>query len=111
MRPRVCRVHIHSVNHIASRREKQILKRALRPPGPSEDPFTGSATGAMAAYLWHHDLMAKDTFIVEQGHGMGRPGRAMVTRVGPADAMTGIRVAGSGFVLMRGQADLPAAGG
>jgi len=83
----------------------------LRPPGPSEDPFTGSATGAMAAYLWHHDLMAKDTFIAEQGHGMGRPGRAMVTRVGPADAMTGIRVAGSGFVLMRGQADLPAAGG
>ncbi|SDD06411.1 PhzF family phenazine biosynthesis protein [Ruegeria marina] len=75
----------------------------IAPPSPPEDPFTGSATGAMAAYLWKHGLMDKDTFIAEQGHGMGRPGRARVTRVGPSDAMTGIKVAGPSFVLMRGQ--------
>ncbi len=78
----------------------------LAPPSPPEDPFTGSATGAMAAYLWHYGLMEKDSFIAEQGHGMGRPGQAQVTRVGPSDAMTGIRVAGQGFVLMRGQVAL-----
>ncbi|NOD36907.1 MULTISPECIES: PhzF family phenazine biosynthesis protein [unclassified Ruegeria] len=80
----------------------------LAPPSPPEDPFTGSATGAMAAYLWKYGLMAKDSFIAEQGHDMGRPGQARVTRVGPADAMTGIRVAGQGHILMRGQVDLPA---
>ncbi|MBO9447159.1 PhzF family phenazine biosynthesis protein [Ruegeria sp. R14_0] len=79
----------------------------MLPPSPPEDPFTGSATGAMAAYLWKYGLMPKDSFIAEQGHDMGRPGRATVTRVGPADAMTGIKVAGQGYVLMRGQVDLP----
>ncbi|WP_299944086.1 PhzF family phenazine biosynthesis protein [uncultured Ruegeria sp.] len=79
----------------------------LAPPSPPEDPFTGSATGAMAAYLWKHGLMNKDTFIAEQGHDMGRPGQARVTRVGPAEAMTGIKVAGRGHVLMRGQVNLP----
>ncbi len=79
----------------------------LAPPSPPEDPFTGSATGAMAAYLWKYGLMPKDSFVAEQGHDMGRPGHATVTRVGPTDAMTGIKVAGRGFVLMRGQTDLP----
>jgi PhzF family phenazine biosynthesis protein len=79
----------------------------LAPPSPPEDPFTGSATGAMAAYLWKHGLMNKDSFIAEQGHDMGRPGQATVTRVGPPEAMTGIKVAGRGHVLMRGQVDLP----
>ncbi len=79
----------------------------LAPPSPPEDPFTGSATGAMAAYLWKYGLMNKDTFIAQQGHDMGRPGQAKVARVGPVDAMTGIKVAGQGFVLMRGQVDLP----
>ncbi len=79
----------------------------LAPPSPPEDPFTGSATGAMAAYLWKYGLMPKDSFVAEQGHDMGRPGQATVTRVGPPDAMTGIRVAGRGHVLMRGQVDMP----
>lgn len=79
----------------------------LAPPSPPEDPFTGSATGAMAAYLWHHGLITKDSFTAEQGHWMGRPGQAAVSRVGPAEAMTGIRVSGEGFVLMSGEVDLP----
>ncbi|WP_281972658.1 PhzF family phenazine biosynthesis protein [Ruegeria faecimaris] len=82
----------------------------LAPPSPPEDPFTGSATGAMAAYLWKHGLMPKDVFIAEQGHDMGRPGQATVTRAGPSDAMTGIKVAGRGHILMRGQVNLPDAG-
>ncbi|WP_282168967.1 PhzF family phenazine biosynthesis protein [Ruegeria atlantica] len=75
----------------------------MLPPSPPEDPFTGSATGAMAAYLWKYGLMPKDTFTAEQGHDLGRPGQATVKRVGPADAMTGIKVAGRGYILMRGQ--------
>lgn len=79
----------------------------LAPPLPPEDPFTGSATGAMAAWLWHTGRMDRESFTAEQGHWMGRPGRARVTRVGPADALTGIRVAGRAFVLMRGEISLP----
>lgn len=79
----------------------------MAPPSPPEDPFTGSATGAMAAYLWHHGLMQKAEFVAEQGHGLGRPGQAQVSRVGPPEAIEGVRVAGEGFVLMRGTVDLP----
>lgn len=79
----------------------------LAPPSPAEDPFTGSATGAMAAYLWSRGLMDKDQFTAEQGHWMNRPGSALVTRVGMPEAITGVRIAGEGFVLMRGEVDLP----
>ncbi|MEP1328445.1 PhzF family phenazine biosynthesis protein [Pseudophaeobacter sp.] len=79
----------------------------MAPPSPPEDPFTGSATGAMAAYLWRHGLMSKDSFVAEQGHGLGRPGKARVTRIGSADDLQGVKVAGKGFVLMRGSVDLP----
>ncbi|MBT6098419.1 MAG: PhzF family phenazine biosynthesis protein [Marinovum sp.] len=75
----------------------------MLPPNPAEDPFTGSATGAMAAYLWHHGLIKKPSLIAEQGHWMDRPGQAHVTVLGPAEAITGVEVAGSGHVLMSGQ--------
>ena len=61
----------------------------------------------MAAYLWRTGLMDHASFTAEQGHWIGRPGQARVTRVGTPDAMTGIKVAGRGFVLMRGEVVLP----
>ena len=75
----------------------------MLPPSPAEDPFTGSATGAMAAYLWHHGLIKKPAIIAEQGHWMGRPGRANVKVLGPVNAITGVEVSGSGHVLMSGE--------
>lgn len=75
----------------------------LPPPMPPEDPFTGSATGCMAAYLWHHGLIDAPAFIAEQGHWMGRPGMARVEVLGPRDAPEGVRVGGQGRVLMRGR--------
>lgn len=74
----------------------------LPPPLPAEDPFTGSATGAMAAYLWSEGLIDSPRFVAEQGHWMGRPGHAGVEVQGDRDAITGVRVAGQGYVLMRG---------
>ncbi|UWQ75955.1 PhzF family phenazine biosynthesis protein [Leisingera sp. M658] len=79
----------------------------MAPPSPPEDPFTGSATGAMASYLWRHGLMERSEFTAEQGHGLGRPGQARVARIGSAEAIEGVQVAGEGFVLMRGTVDLP----
>lgn len=84
----------------------------LPPPLPAEDPFTGSATGCMAAYLWHHQLIASARFTAEQGHWMGRPGSGEVEVLGPPDAISGVRLGGSGVVLMRGEVDLtPPRGG
>ncbi len=74
----------------------------LAPPSPPEDPFTGSATGAAAAYLWHHDLIDSPRYTAEQGHGMGRPGSAKVEVLGPPDAITGVKVSGQAHVLMSG---------
>ncbi len=75
----------------------------LPPPMPAEDPFTGSATGCMAAYLWHHGLIENASFVAEQGHWMGRAGSAQVEVLGPCAAPTGVKVGGQGVVLMRGE--------
>lgn len=78
----------------------------LPPPLPAEDSFTGSATGAMAAYLLARGLIEAPRFIAEQGHWMGRPGRAEVEVLGPREAISGVRVGGSGTVLIDGRVRL-----
>jgi len=78
----------------------------LAPPSPAEDAFTGSSTGAMPAYLWHHGLIDAPRFVAQQGHGMGRPGRADVEVLGPRDTPAGVRVSGQGYVLMSGDMHL-----
>lgn len=78
----------------------------LAPPSPAEDPFTGSATGAMAAYLWSEGLIGTPRLVAEQGHGMGRPGRAYVEVLGPRGAITGVVVSGQAHVLISGSLHL-----
>ena len=79
-------------------------------PGGAEDPFTGSATGGMAAFLWHYDLIDSPTFVAEQGHWMGRPGKAYVEVVGPRDAIDTVKVGGEAVTVVRGELDLERAG-
>ncbi|MFQ5564795.1 MAG: PhzF family phenazine biosynthesis protein [Paracoccaceae bacterium] len=78
----------------------------MLPPLPAEDPFTGSATGSMACYLWANGLIAGPRLVAEQGHWMGRPGRAEVEVLGPRDVISGVRVGGSGVVMMDGKVRL-----
>jgi trans-2,3-dihydro-3-hydroxyanthranilate isomerase len=73
------------------------------PPDTMEDPFTGSATGGMAAYLWHHKLLTKSSFIAEQGHWMNRPGQAQVEVVGPPEDIETVKVGGTAVTVMTGQ--------
>lgn len=73
------------------------------PPDIHEDPFTGSATGGMAAYLWHHRLIEEPKFVAEQGHFMQRPGEAFVEVVGPRDAIETVKVGGFAVDVMRGE--------
>lgn len=78
----------------------------LDPPAPLEDPFTGSATGAMACYLWAKGMIDSPRFTAEQGHWMGRPGSAEVEVLGPRHAIEGVRVAGRAHILIRGELTL-----
>lgn len=73
------------------------------PPDTPEDPFTGSATGGMGAYLWRYGLIDKPTFVAEQGHWMGRPGQASVEVIGhPAD-IEAVKVGGSAVTILSGE--------
>ena len=71
-----------------------------------EDPFTGSATGGMAAHLWHYGLIEEPTFVAEQGHWMNRPGQANVEVVGPRDDIETVKVGGTAFTVIRGEVEL-----
>ncbi len=73
------------------------------PPDTLEDPFTGSATGGMAAYLWRYGLINQPAFIAEQGHWLNRPGQAFVEVVGPPDDMETVKVGGTAVTVLRGE--------
>jgi trans-2,3-dihydro-3-hydroxyanthranilate isomerase len=72
------------------------------PPDLMEDPFTGSATGGMAAYLWRYNLIPEPTFTAEQGHWLGRPGEAIVEIIGPREDIQVVKVGGAAVAVMHG---------
>ncbi|HND84150.1 MAG TPA: PhzF family phenazine biosynthesis protein [Pseudobdellovibrionaceae bacterium] len=72
------------------------------PPSTSEDAFTGSATGCMGAYLWKYGLIKERKFIAEQGHWMGRPGRATVEAVGEFENLESVIVSGTAVTVIDG---------
>ena len=80
-----------------------FARHFVTPPDLLEDPFTGSATGGMGAYLWHHGLIDRPTFIAEQGHWMHRPGLAKVEVVGPRDDIETVKVGGGAITVLRGE--------
>ncbi len=68
-----------------------------------EDPFTGSATGGMAAYCARYGILAADHYRVAQGMHVHRPGSAEVRIAGSApDAIGRITVVGQAVTVMRG---------
>ncbi len=73
------------------------------PPEIIEDPFTGSATGGMAAYLWHYGLIDEPRFTAQQGHWIERPGDAYVEVVGPRDDIETVKVGGDAITVLSGE--------
>lgn len=80
-----------------------FARHFVTPPDLVEDPYTGSATGGMGAYLWHYNLIEKPTFTAEQGHWMGRPGEGVVEVVGPRHAIETVKVGGGAATILRGE--------
>lgn len=73
------------------------------PPDTMEDPFTGSATGGMAAYLWRYGLIDTPVFTAEQGHWMQRPGQATVEIIGSRNNIEAVKVGGTAVTVLKGE--------
>jgi len=69
--------------------------------GISEDPVTGTANGALGAYLRRHDLLEETRYTAEQGYELGRPGIVHVDVSGSE-----VWVGGSAVVTVSGQVSL-----
>jgi trans-2,3-dihydro-3-hydroxyanthranilate isomerase len=80
-----------------------FARHFVEPPDLIEDPFTGSATGGMGAYLWHYGLIEQPTFKAEQGHWMHRPGLGTVEVVGSRDDIETVKVGGNAATIVRGE--------
>ncbi len=65
--------------------------------GVNEDPVTGTANGALGAYLKKHKLLEKNPYRAEQGVEMGRKGIVMV------DVRERVRVGGEACIVLRGK--------
>jgi trans-2,3-dihydro-3-hydroxyanthranilate isomerase len=74
--------------------------------GISEDPFTGSASGGMGAYIVHHGVQLGPRFHIEQGHLCGRPGEGDVEVIGPCEDIQTVKVGGPAVTVMRGELNL-----
>jgi trans-2,3-dihydro-3-hydroxyanthranilate isomerase len=71
--------------------------------GIAEDPFTGSASGGMGAYLVHHGIVTKPRLHIEQGHLCGRPGEGDVEVIGPREDIQTVKVGGPAVTVMQGE--------
>ena len=75
----------------------------------AEDPATGSAAGALGAYLVHHGASGAESvegrvrFIIEQGDFMKRPSRIKIEVLGKPGAVEEVRVGGPSVVVARGE--------
>ncbi len=73
--------------------------------GILEDPATGSASGAMGAYLVHNGLVEVGPLteiIVEQGYEIGRPSRILVQVESDDDAIQTVKVGGQVIMVVEG---------
>jgi len=74
-----------------------------------EDPATGSACGALGAYLVHHGALSlepddsKFRFVIEQGDFIHRPSRLNLTVKGEAGRVEEVNVGGSAVLVAKGE--------
>ena len=89
--------HLFSVSNTES-----FARHFATPPDVFEDPFTGSATGGMGAYLWHYNLISQPTFVAHQGAWIKRPGQGRVTILGPRNNISAVQVGGRAITVITG---------
>lgn len=76
------------------------------PIGVIEDPATGSASGALGAYLVHHGVVEVrpiTEIIAEQGYEMDRPSRIHIEVQSEDDAIQHVKVGGQVMMIIEGR--------
>ena len=74
-----------------------------------EDPATGSACGALGAYLIHHGALSLEPedgrykFVIEQGDFINRPSRINLDVKGEAGRVEEVKVGGQAVLVARGE--------
>jgi trans-2,3-dihydro-3-hydroxyanthranilate isomerase len=87
--------------------ESTVHARMFAPAlGVVEDPATGSASGALGAYLVHHNIVKADPtahILVEQGYEMGRPSSIHVEVDSDEHGPSAVRVGGQAVEVASGK--------
>jgi trans-2,3-dihydro-3-hydroxyanthranilate isomerase len=83
-----------------------VHTRMFAPPiGVVEDPATGSASGALGAYLVHHgvvDVAPITEIIAEQGYEVDRPSRLLIQVESDDDVIQSVKVGGQAVLVIEG---------
>lgn len=83
--------------------------RLLDPRSSMEDPFTGSAAGAMGAYVVHHGLKRGPKLVAEQGHFVGRPGYGVLEIGVVSGRIESVKLGGAAVRVLEGTLMIPEA--
>jgi trans-2,3-dihydro-3-hydroxyanthranilate isomerase len=73
--------------------------------GILEDPATGSASGALGAYLVHNGVVqvaGQTDIVIEQGYEIDRPSRILVQIESDDDAIQEVKVGGQCVMVVEG---------
>jgi trans-2,3-dihydro-3-hydroxyanthranilate isomerase len=83
-----------------------VHTRMFAPPiGVLEDPATGSASGALGAYLVHHGVVEvgpTTEITAEQGYEIERPSRILIQVESDDDAIQEVKVGGQAVMVVQG---------
>lgn len=89
--------------HLFALGEGEVFARNFcPPPDVVEDPFTGSAAGAMGCYLWHYGMIKQPEIWVNQGSFLARPGRGKLQVLGDRNDILGVKISGQAVTCMEG---------
>ena len=87
-----------------------VHSRAFAPAlGIIEDPATGSAAGALGAYLCKNNLVSKQerkNIFIEQGYEIGRPASLYVDIESEGDDIKSVRVGGRSVTVIKGELEM-----
>ena len=97
---------IYAFTDVTIHPKATIHSRAFAPRlGITEDPATGSAAGAMGAYIYKNNMASGEelkNIFIEQGYKMGRPSSLYVEINQEADEIKSIRVGGESVTVIEG---------
>ena len=83
-----------------------VHSRAFAPfVGIPEDPATGSAAGALGAYLVHHKVIGNldpSAIVIEQGFEMSRPSHIQVSVGETGGEIDSVQVGGQAITVLEG---------